>query len=139
VSGANDLPDDVRELLHEHIESYEQLETLLLLRRERYEEWTVEALAARLHVHAELVETALAGLEAGGLVKATAAAPARFAYRPTSSRLDAACGRLEREYAERPILVIQRMSAHSIERLRTATLHTFADAFVLKKKDKDRG
>lgn len=139
MSGINDLPDDVRELLNEHIESYEQLETLLLLRRERYEEWTVEGLAARLHVHTELVETALAGLKVSGLVEATATTPPRFAYRPTSSRLDAASGRLEREYAERPILVIQRMSANSIERLRTATLHTFADAFVLKKKDKDRG
>jgi hypothetical protein len=35
VSDANDLPQDVRALLHEYIESYEQLETLLLLRRER--------------------------------------------------------------------------------------------------------
>lgn len=139
MSDISDLPDDVRELLNEHIESYEQLETLLLLRRERYEEWTIEGLAARLHVRAELVETALAGLKTSGLVEATAAVPARFAYRPASSRLDAASGRLEREYAERPILVIQLMSANSIERLRTATLHTFADAFVLKKRDKDRG
>jgi hypothetical protein len=136
---SSDLPDDVRALLNEHIESYEQLETLLLLRRERYEEWTIEGLAARLHVGAELVETALAGLKMSGLVEAKAAAPTRFAYRPTSSGLDAAAGRLEREYAERPILVIQLMSANSIERLRTATLHTFADAFVLKKRDKDRG
>lgn len=139
MSGISDLPEDVRELLNEHIDSYEQLETLLLLRRERYEEWTVDGLAARLHIHAELVESALAGLKVSGLVEATATTPARFAYRPTSSRLDGASGRLEREYAERPILIIQLMSANSIERLRTATLHTFADAFVLKKKDKERG
>jgi hypothetical protein len=139
VTDASDLPDDVRTLLQEHIESYEQLETLLLLRRERYEEWTTEGLAARLRVRAELVEAALAGLKAGGLVEATGAAPMRFAYRPASSGLDAAASRLEREYAERPILIIQLMSANAIERLRTAALHTFADAFVLKKKDNDRG
>jgi hypothetical protein len=139
VSEASDLPDDVHALLDEHVESYEQLETLLLLRRERYEEWTIEGMAERLHVRAELIETALAGLKLGGLVEATGVAPARFAYRPKTSALDAAAGRLEREYAERPILVIQLMSANSIERLRTATLHTFADAFVLKKKDKSRG
>lgn len=136
MSDVSDLPDDVRALLCEHVESYEQLETLLLLRRERYEEWTVESLAARLHVRVELVETALAHLETSGLVVSTGAAPARFAYRPTSSGLDAAAGRLEREYAERPILIIQLMSANSIERLRTAALHTFADAFVLKKDKK---
>ena len=139
MSGTDDLPEDVRALLHEHIESYEQLETLLLLRRERYEQWTDEALSARLRVRTELIETALAGLKASGLVEATGTVPTRFAYRAASAGLDAAVGRLEREYAERPILIIQLMSANAIERLRTAALHTFADAFVLKKKDKDRG
>ena len=138
MSGTDDLPEDVRALLHEHIESYEQLEVLLLLRRERYEEWTVAGLAARLHVREELVASALVGLKAGGLVAATAADPApRFAYRTSSSGLDAAAGRLEREYAEHPIRIIQLMSANAIERVRTAALHTFADAFVLKKDKKD--
>ncbi len=139
MSGTDDLPEDVRALLHEHIESYEQLEILLLLRRERYEQWTEEGLSARLRVRAELIETALAALKASGLIEAAGAVPTRFAYRPASSGLDAAAGRLEREYAERPILVIQLMSANAIERLRTAALHTFADAFVLSKKDKSRG
>ena len=139
MSNASDLPEDVRALLHEHIESYEQLEMLLLLRRERYEEWTGQGLAERLRVQAELIDAALAGLEASGLVQPAGTAPARYAYRPVSPGLDAAVGRLEHEYAERPILVIQLMSANAIERLRTAALHTFADAFVLKKKDKDRG
>ena len=138
MSETDDLPEDVRALLHEHIESYEQLEVLLLLRRERYEEWTVEGLATRLHVREELVGSALEGLRADGLVTATAAAPAaRFAYRPASSGLDAAAGRLDREYAERPIRIIQLMSANAIDRVRTAALHTFADAFVLKKDNKD--
>jgi hypothetical protein len=139
LTGASELPEDVRALLHEHIESYEHLETLLLLRRERYEQWTSEGLAARLRVRPELIETALASLKASGLVEATGPAPMRFAYRPASSGLDAAVGRLQSEYAERPILIIQLMSANAIERLRTAALHTFADAFVLNKKDKDRG
>lgn len=138
MSGPDDLPEDVRVLLHEHIESYEQLEVLLLLRRERYEEWTVDGLATRLHVHAELVGSALEGLRAGGLVAATAPASApRFAYRPASSELDTAAGRLDREYAERPIRIIQLMSANAIDRVRTAALHTFADAFVLKRDKKD--
>jgi hypothetical protein len=138
---AGDLPDDVRSLLHEHIESYEQLEVLLLLLRERYEEWTIAGLAARLHVREELIGAALEGLRAGGLAAVSAATPApRFAYRPTSSGMDAAAGRLAQEYLERPIRIIQLMSANAIERLRTAALHTFADAFVLnKKKDDPRG
>lgn len=139
MTGADDLPADVRALLHEHIESYEQLETLLLLRRERHGQWTARAVAERLRVQEELIDTGLAGLEASGLVQPDGAAPPRVAYRPASPRLETAVDRLEREYAQRPILIIQLMSANAIERLRTAALHTFADAFVLKKKDKDRG
>jgi predicted ArsR family transcriptional regulator len=140
VSSTGDLPDDVRALLHEHIESYEQLEVLLLLRRERHEQWTAAELAARLHIREELIGSALEGLESSGLVAASGAASGPgFAYRPTSSGIDAAADLLDREYAERPIRIIQLMSANAIERVRTAALHTFADAFVLKKKDTDRG
>jgi hypothetical protein len=135
-----DLPEDVLAILHEHIESYEQLEVLLLLRRERDEEWTVTGLAARLHVREELVGLALEGLRTARLVAITGAAPElRFAYRPLTAALDAAASRLDREYAERPIKIIQLMSANAIERMRTAALLTFADSFVLKKRDKDRG
>ena len=139
MSDASDLTEDVRALLHEHIDSYEQLETLLLLRREPDEHWTGAGLAGRLRVRAELIDTALAGLEAAGLIEAMRGSPARFVYRPASPGLDATVGRLERAYAERPILVIKLMSANAIERLRTAALHTFADAFVLNKKGDDRG
>ena len=140
MSDTDDLDDDVRALLHEHIETYEQLEVLLLLRRERHDEWTVARLAARLHIREELIASALQGLRTGGLVVATgAASEPRLAYRPTSSGIDAAAGRLQREYAERPIRIIQLMSTNAIDRVRTAALHTFADAFVLKKKDTDRG
>ena len=148
VSDSSDLPEDVRILLHEHIETYEQLEVLLLLRRERYEAWTPEALAARLHVAEALVQPALSTLKAAGLVTTdgtsdSAGHPRRYAYRPASSGLDATVGILDREYAERPISIIRLMSANSIERVRTAALHTFADAFILNKslskKDKDRG
>lgn len=140
MTGTDDLPADVRALLHEHIETYEQLEVLLLLRRERYEEWTLPAVAARLHVREELIGSAVERLKSGGLVAAVSAAGAvRFVYRPASPGLDAATGRLDREYAERPIRIIQLMSANAIERVRTAALHTFADAFVLKKKDDDGG
>ena len=140
MTDPDDLPEDVRALLHEHIESYEQLEVLLLLRRERHEEWTVASMAARLHLREELIGSALEVLKASGIVAVTGADPEpRFAYRPASSGLDAAAGRLDREYAERPIRIIKHMSANAIERVRTAALHTFADAFVLKKKDDGGG
>jgi hypothetical protein len=144
VTDPSDLPEDVRRLLQEHIQSYEQLEILLLLRRVRYEAWTSGALATRLRISEALVAPALACLEAAGLLRTDTgndppAQPPRYAYRPASSGLDATVGILDREYAERPISIIKLMSANSIERVRTAALHTFADAFVLNKKDRDRG
>lgn len=141
MTESNELPEDVRRLLREHIETYEQLEILLLLRRERYEEWTPQALTVGLHIPEGLIGPALAGLTACGLIQVTLGegpTASRFAYRPVSSGLDVAAGRLDREYTERPIRIIQLMSANAIERVRTAALHTFADAFVLRK-DRDRG
>jgi hypothetical protein len=139
VTGADGLAADVRALLHEHIESYEQLETLLLLRREPAGHWTGRAVAERLGVPQELIDSGLSGLERSGLLQSDGGASPRFAYRPASPGLEVAVGCLEREYAQRPVLIIQLMSANAIERLRTAALHTFADAFVLKKKDTGRG
>jgi len=134
----------VRRLVHEHIETYEQLAILLVLRRERYEAWTPGALATRLRIAETLVGPALAALKVAGLISAdtesgSATQRPRYAYRPASSGLDATVGILDREYAEQPISIIKLMTANSIERVRTAALHTFADAFVLNKKDKGRG
>lgn len=46
----SELPPDVTRLLRDHIESYEQLELLLLLREELGHSWTEEALSARLGI-----------------------------------------------------------------------------------------
>ena len=135
MSDPNALPSEVRELLERHIESYEELELLLLLRRERSPEgFTAGRLIERLpHIPASLIPPALARLLASGLLGATGSDTPHYAYRPASPGIDTAAALLEREYAERPIRIMQLMSAHAIERVRTAALRTFAEAFVLKK------
>jgi hypothetical protein len=40
---ADEVPEAVRAFLYDHIESYEHLEILLLLQRERAETWTAAA------------------------------------------------------------------------------------------------
>ncbi|MGH8171262.1 MAG: hypothetical protein ACRETJ_12070, partial [Steroidobacteraceae bacterium] len=106
--------------------------------------WTPDSLASRLRIAEALIGPALASLKSAGLISAgtssdSAVQPPQYAYRPSSSGLDATVGILDREYAERPISIIKLMSANSIERVRTAALHTFADAFILNKKDKGSG
>ena len=136
---ASEPPPDVQILLRDHIESYEQLELLLLMRAARGSTWTEETLSAQLHLAQSLVGAALERLKAGGFVEAQMhGSERRYAYLGQSDKLEATINRLAAAYREYPIPIIKLMSANAIERLRTSALRTFADAFILKK-DKDRG
>jgi len=139
LTHTSELTPDVRLLLHEHIESYEQLEMLLLLRADETTTWTQETLGERLRMTSSLVQAALQGLESAGFVEARAhEGGKRYSYVCQSDDVEATISRLVAAYRENPIPIIKVMSANSLERLRTAALRTFADAFILRK-DKDRG
>jgi predicted transcriptional regulator len=132
-------PHDVQILLRDHIESYEQLELLLLIRADSGACWTAETLSTRLHIPASLLQAALDGLESAGFLQVQQQSGAkRHAYLCQSDTVEATIDRLAAAYRENPIPIIKLMSANAIERLRTSALRTFADAFILKK-DKDRG
>ena len=136
---ASEPPPDVQILLRDHIESYEQLELLLLMRADRATVWTEETLSVRLRLALSLVGAALDRLKLAGFVEAQAHGnERRYAYLPQRDSVEATINRLAAAYREYPIPIIKLMSANAIERLRTSALRTFADAFILKK-DKDRG
>jgi len=132
----------VQILLRDQIESYEQLELLLFIRAAGETWWTQETLSARLKMPdspAQAAQAALDGLEANGFVKAQADGGAkRYSYLRQSDNVEATISRLAAAYREYPIPVIKQMSADAIERLRTAALHRFVEAFVVRK-DKNRG
>lgn len=129
---------DVCAFLRDYIDSYECLEVLLLLRRERIS-WTAEALSTRLNTRAPLIDDAIASLVRSRLVIANdQKALTSYIYAAEDSAEDAVVGSLERVYREEPIKIMQLMSTNAIERLRTGALRTFADAFILRK-GKDRG
>jgi len=142
----NALPDDVRALLREHIESYEELEALLALERLRGNGKTVDELGASVHVGAPLIERALRSLEARSLIECRACAAGdraqqserRYFYAPASPELDGAVRALAKAYAEQPIPIIKVMSENAIQRMRTGAARAFADAFILRK-DKNDG
>jgi hypothetical protein len=136
---ADSLPQDVQSLLRDCVESFEHLAVLLLVYRESMRDWSVLELAERLSIPAQLVESAVADLGRTGLVQiASEASPVRYRYLADTAA-HAAIAKLAHEYAENPVGVIRLLSANAIERVRTSALQTFADAFVLKKKDQDRG
>ena len=139
------LPDDVRGLLRERVESYEELETLLALERLRAQGKTVEELSAVVRVNTPLIERALRVLESRSLIEQRASATTgarggaarperRYFYAPASAELDNAVRALAQAYAEQPIPIIKLMSENAIQRLRTGAARAYADAFILRKK-----
>jgi DNA-binding MarR family transcriptional regulator len=135
------LPDEVRALLRERIESYEELEALLALERLRGTGRTAEELSGAVHVDVPLIERALRSLEARALIERRAPSAQnsalrpepRYFYAPASTQLDSAVRALAMAYAEQPIPIIKIMSENAIQRLRTGAARAFADAFILRK------
>lgn len=138
------LPESVRALLRERIESYEELETLLALERLRGTSKTADELTAVVRVNAQLIERALRALETRSLIERrvstggtdVAGPPGlerQYCYAPASGELDNAVRALAKAYAEQPIPIIKLMSENAIQRMRTGAARAFADAFILRK------
>lgn len=131
------VDEAVRAFLRDCIDSFESLEALLLLRRERTA-CTAEDLCRYLKTRAPLIDDALASLVRAGLVNTDQRAPTSYTYADEDLARDAIVGSLELVYRDEPIQIMRLMSANAIERLRTSTIRAFADAFVVRK-DKRRG
>lgn len=132
------VSDEVRAFLRDNIDSFESLETLLLLRRERTA-WTAEELCRRLSTRAALIDDALAALVRTRLVSTfDRDTLTLYRYADADSARDGIVGSLERAYRDEPMQVMRLMSTYAIERLRTGALRAFADAFIFRK-GKGRG
>jgi hypothetical protein len=125
--------DPLQVFLLDRIEGYEELEVALLLYRQPDDAWTSRSAAERLGIAVEQATTAFDGLEARGLAVRDGNT---FRYGPASKELDAAMGVLVRTYDANRIAVIQYLTQNAIERMRTSTVHRFAEAFRVRgKKD----
>ncbi len=133
------LSAELAALLRERIEDYEQLEILRLLQSDRTASWTVTDIAARLKLDAERIAAGLNELQKGGLIRSgQREEPRRFSFAPATAELGLVIERLMALYDVQPIEIIKHMSANAIERVRTAALRAFADAFVIRR-NKDNG
>jgi predicted ArsR family transcriptional regulator len=136
----DDLPADVERLLLNDLESYEQLETLLLLVAEPGQSRGADDVSRKLGITEEAAREALDRLREHGLVALGAAAGRPlYRYETPSPDRDRAVRSLARVYEEKPSAVAKRMTANAIERVRTAALRTFSEAFLVKKRTKDDG
>jgi predicted transcriptional regulator len=133
-----DLPADVERFLRDELESYDQLEALLWLRLDRRRSATVEEVAAALGITSDSATEALEHLRRRGLAGSDpASATPRFVYAAPPAEIDATIQTLADLYEERRLDVIKRMTANAIDRVRTAAIRAFSDAFLLQQKKKD--
>lgn len=93
------------QFIRQRIASVWALELLLLMRGEPGRGWTAAELAAEMRANETLVESAMAGLQAAGLVGRDADGALRFA--PTDARVAELCERLAVAFKERPVSVIK--------------------------------
>jgi hypothetical protein len=135
--------EPVRVLLREHVTTFERLELLMLLFRNRNRQWSVQQMYESLNMRVELAPDALAGLEAGGLVQRIARRANEddmFQFLPATPALAEAVDALDAAYREESAAVVSAMSVNAIERIRSGSIRTFGDAFVpgATRRDRDR-
>jgi len=129
-SGGN-VRDQLQSFLFDHVESYEELELVVLLRRERDRDWSPEDAAAKLQLPASACLSGLEELERRGIVS-KGALTGTFRYAPCSLEVAARLAQLDESYRSQRLSVVTLMSINAIERLRVATLHRFADTLRLR-------
>lgn len=126
------IPDDVLALLHDRLAGLDELETLLLVRRDAGRGWTAAEIAERLGLPESSSAAALASLCRASLLGAQGAgAVPRYVYRPHEPELERTVSSLAEVYADRRLEVMRILSISALDRIRSAAARTFADAFVI--------
>lgn len=121
------IGEDLQRFIAAHVHSVEQIEVLLLLKKEPAREWTASEVSRALSSHPHSVETRMLDLRARGLVKSREGEQEfRFRYAPEPG-LDVLVEQLARAYAERRTSVINLIFSKPIDSIRT-----LADAFRLR-------
>lgn len=130
---------ELEAFLRHEILSYEQLQTLLLLRSRPDESFSPQSVAEVLHVPEEAAAEVLEHLCSHKLLEVQfGTGSLLFSYRPGSAALVRVVDELAESYDFNRLTVINLMNANAFERVRTQALNTFANAFILgRKKDKD--
>jgi hypothetical protein len=122
----NGLPADVHRFLHEHIESVEHLEVLLLLSRTPERGWSAPLVAETLYSHPSSIKLRLARLLAQGLLREIEAGC--YKYAPRTVELHATVQRVGECYHDRRVAVITLIASKPLDNVRA-----FSDAFRIRR------
>lgn len=121
----SEIPEPVRRLLLESIDTVPQLEAILLLREHRDRGWTVQEAGERLYVSPTVAAHTLSCLTERGFFEQHGDT---WRYRPASPALESDVDALAATYARHVVAVTQLIHAKP-----GASLRHFADAFRLRR------
>lgn len=128
------LSDRVQRFLEEYVESYEQLEVLLLLYTHAEETFDVAAVAERTHLPEDEIESVLALLADKRLLERVSEQQSAFRYRPHSADVGATVRELMLSLEDKRLEIMRAMNQHAIERLRVRAASTFTEALLTHRK-----
>jgi hypothetical protein len=131
---AGDLPEAVRRLIADHIDSVEQLEILLLLFQHPERSWSAESVARELRISALSAGDRLKDMARAAILSKVPGSEGEFRYAPESPQMGEAVAGLAAAYSERRVTVINLIFSKPVDKIRT-----FADAFRLRRDDDDNG
>jgi len=123
------VPAHVRAFIHEHIDSVEQLEVLLLVRAHPGREWSAREVADELRIDPGSAEQRLEDLVRVGLL---ADGSAGVRYAPETPELARQVDELAQLYQSHRVAIISVIFSRPSERIRS-----FADAFRIRRGDDD--
>jgi len=132
AEGDAGIPEAVRRLVAERIDSIAQLELLLLLYRSAPTAWDAPGIAAELRLEPAWAAGELAELCRRGLCAEVSESAARYRFQPSSADLAGAVKMLEACYADRRVTVVGLIYGRPAEPIRQ-----FADAFRIRKEGDD--
>ncbi len=119
-----DIPSDIFNFIHAHIDSIAVIEALLLLRRSTGEWWQESDVANRLYILEKEAGVILAQLCADGLLECDGA---RYRYRPLPPLQEDLVARLGQAYQSQLVAITQIIHA------RPGRIREFANAFKFRK------
>ena len=122
---------NVRRLLADSVETYPQLECLLLFGRSDNVNWSIQEAAAELHADAAIISEAFEHLGRAGLLQRSRG---EFADRFFCAAQQETVKALWHAYTDSRLDIMNLMTANALERVRTSALRMFAAAFLLDRK-----
>ncbi|MGH7214793.1 MAG: hypothetical protein ACREIT_08515 [Tepidisphaeraceae bacterium] len=130
--GAEDISEEVKGFLTEHIDSVMQLEVLLLLHADTRKQWQPADVARELRVETEWVAVELSRMCARQLLSCTTGPDPLYRFDPRTPGVSRAVADLAKAYVDRRVTVIGLIFAKPTDKIRS-----FADAFRIRKEKGD--